>query len=269
MDILEEIVAHKRREIAERKMQCPLRTLKDIVQREGLPPCPSMKSALRRDGCGIIAEFKRRSPSRGWINEGASASEVPLDYQRHGAAALSILTDERFFGGADDFVTMARMSGATLPVLYKNFVVDEYQLYQSRLCGASAVLLIAACLTVGECRRLMAQARLLGMEVLLEIHSEAELPYADLAPEMLGVNNRNLGTFITDVDNSFRLAAMLPRNLCLVSESGISDPSIVADLAGAGYSGFLIGETFMREDSPGMKLGSFIESVKLNMKNRH
>ncbi len=242
MDILDEIVQHKRQEIA-------------VLT----SPIPSMREALLREGpSGIIAEFKRRAPSKGWINEGARAEEVPLSYEQNGAAALSILTDEKYFGGCDAFIRTARESGVTLPILYKNFVIDEVQLLQARACGASAVLLIAACLTIDECSTLIDKAHALGLEVLLEMHSEEELAYAALEPDMYGVNNRNLGTFVTDVNNSFRLAARLPQGACLVSESGISNPTTIAELRKVGFRGFLIGETFMKTADPGATLNRFV-----------
>lgn len=246
-DILQEIVAHKREE------QAALRAKK-----------PSLRQALLNSGTGIIAEFKRRSPSKGWIKEEGRADIIPLSYQQHGAAALSILTDEHYFGGSDDFIRQARQSGVTLPVLYKNFVIDEAQLYAAALCGASAVLLIAACLTKQECKTLLHTAHELGLEVLLEMHSEAELEYAALGPDLCGINNRNLGTFITDVENSFRLAEKLRAaspSAVLVSESGISAPATVRDLRLAGFRGFLIGENFMKSPDPGKALGDFISQL--------
>ena len=177
-----------------------------------------------------------------------------MEYQRNGAAAISILTDGEFFGGSDGFVTEARKAGVTLPVLYKNFIVDEYQLLQARLCGASAVLLIASVLDRGECKRLIDAAHGLGLEVLLELHGEDELGYAELCPDVCGVNNRNLGTFVTDVANSFRMAERLPKGLCKISESGIHDVNTAARLRAEGYDGFLIGESFMREEHPGRAL---------------
>ena len=222
-------------------------------------PVPSMSQALTEAQTGIIAEFKRKSPSKGWIKQEGKAQEIPLGYQQNGAAALSILTDEHYFGGNDEFIVEARRSGVTIPVLYKNFVVDEYQLFQARACGASAVLLIAADLKLADCRMLLHTAHELGLEVLLEMHSENELDYADLEPDMYGINNRNLGTFVTDVENSFRMARRLPQTGCKVSESGISHPDTVRQLKLAGYKGFLIGENFMKSDNPGASLRQFIE----------
>ena len=224
-------------------------------------PKPSLREALLQSDTGIIAEFKRRSPSKGWIKEDGRADIIPLSYQQNGAAALSILTDEHYFGGSDEYIRQARQSGVTLPILYKNFVIDEAQLYAAALCGASAVLLIAACLSKQDCKRLMDKAHLLGMEVLLEMHSEAELEYAELGPDLCGINNRNLGSFVTDVDNSFRLAERLPKDAVKVSESGISDPATVRALRQAGFRGFLIGETFMKTSDPGQALHNFINQL--------
>jgi indole-3-glycerol phosphate synthase len=243
-DILEEIISHKHEEI---ERLCAKK--------------PSLREALLQSETGIIAEFKRRSPSKGWIKEDGRADVIPLAYQQNGAAALSILTDEHYFGGSDDFIRMARQSGVTLPILYKNFVIDEAQLYAAAFCGASAVLLIAACLTKVQCKSLMDKAHTLGLEVLLEMHSESELEYADLQPDLCGINNRNLGSFVTDVENSFRLAELLPKDAVKVSESGISDPATVRALRSAGFRGFLIGENFMKTPDPGLALREFISAT--------
>ena len=267
-DILEEIVAHKRIEVEQMKAQLSERDIHAQVERlidhsPALPP--SMSKALRESETGIIAEFKRKSPSKGWIKEEGRADTIPLAYQQHGAAALSILTDSHYFGGSDNFIATARESGVTLPILYKNFIVDEYQLFQARLCGASAVLLIAADLKPSVCRQLAVTAHELQMEVLLEMHSERETDYIDLidtSRDLCGVNNRNLGTFVTDVANSFALAPRLPREACKVSESGIADPQKVKALRMAGYNGFLIGETFMKTTNPGDTLATFINKIK-------
>lgn len=228
-------------------------------------PKPSLRQALLSSPTGIIAEFKRRSPSRGWIHQDGRADQIPLAYQQAGAAAVSILTDQHFFGGQDSFVTEARQSGVQLPILYKNFVIDPIQLHQALLCGASAVLLIAACLSREACRRLMDEAHALGLEVLLELHNDNELEYADLSADCIGINNRHLGTFQTDVNTSLRLASRLrqqvPATTPLVSESGISSPATVHQLRQAGFSGFLIGETFMRQPSPAQALATFISEL--------
>lgn len=241
MDILQEIIAHKQDEL--RLMRAKK---------------PSLRDALLASPTGIIAEFKRRSPSKGWIKEEGRADIIPLAYQNAGAAALSILTDKYYFGGHDSFILTARASGVTLPILYKNFIIDEFQLYEAALCGASAVLLIAACLTKASCATLIQKAHSLGLEVLLEMHSEQELEYAELQPDLCGINNRNLGSFKTEVENSFRLAELLPSDAIKVSESGISNPETVKSLRQAGFRGFLIGENFMKTPDPGHSLAEFI-----------
>ena len=243
-DILEEIVAHKRKEV-------------ELLY----APKPSLRQALLQSDTGIIAEFKRKSPSKGWIKQEGKAEEIPLSYQQNGATGISVLTDEKYFGGKDCFITAARESGVVIPILYKNFVVNEIQLYAAALCGASVVLLIAACLTKQECRRLIQKAHELGLEVLLEMHSEQELEYAELEPDLCGINNRNLGSFVTDVETSFRLAERLPKDAVKVSESGISDPKTVIALREAGFRGFLIGENFMKTPNPGTALKEFISQL--------
>ena len=244
MDILQEIIATKREELERMRRKKP-----------------SLREALLQSETGIIAEFKRRSPSKGWIKEEGLASEIPLSYQQSGAAAISILTDKQYFGGHDRFIVEARQSGVTLPVLYKNFVIDELQLYEAALCGASAVLLIAACLPKEKLRALLLKAHELGLEVLLEMHGEDELDYCELEPDVYGINNRHLGSFVTDVENSFRLAERLPKDAVKVSESGISRPETIRELRQAGFRGFLIGETFMKTPDPGKTLKQFIEQI--------
>ena len=261
-DILQQIIATKRDELP------AIRAAVSVSSGFAAGTKPSLREALLQSDTGIIAEFKRRSPSKGWIKEEGRADVIPLSYQQNGAAALSILTDEHYFGGSDDFIRTARQSGVTLPILYKNFVIDEAQLYAAALCGASAVLLIAACLSMQQCSALLKKAHELGLEVLLEMHSESELEYAALGPDLCGINNRNLGSFVTDVENSFRLAEKL-RSVCgcatatystpvLVSESGISNPETVKALRQAGFRGFLIGENFMKTPDPGLALREFI-----------
>ena len=244
-DILQEIVAHKRVEVEQMRAKKP-----------------SLREALLASPTGIIAEFKRKSPSKGWIKEEGRADIIPLSYQQNGATAISILTDKKYFGGHDDFIRTARQSGVTIPILYKNFVIDEFQLYEAALCGASAVLLIAACLSKQECAKLMVKAHELGLEVLLEMHDECELEYAELEPDMCGINNRHLGSFVTDVETSFRLAERLPKEAVKVSESGISNPDTVRALRAAGFRGFLIGENFMKTPNPGQALNDFIIELK-------
>ena len=276
MDILSEITDHKRIEVELQKQAVSPEQLREQVRdlMENSPaPRRSMKRALASSPAGIIAEFKRRSPSKGWIYETAKAEEIPAAYETAGASALSILTDEKFFGGSLRDISTARPL-VDIPILRKDFIIDEYQLLQARIVGADAVLLIAACLTQKECTTLTTQAHALGLEVLLEIHNPSELPYINKEVDMLGVNNRNLGTFVTDVKNSFRIARQLQqaigskkgasdvRNMpILVSESGISHPETIRSLRAAGFRGFLIGEAFMKTDRPGDTLKDFISPI--------
>ena len=192
----------------------------------------------------------------------ADVRTVASDYQANGAAALSILTDTPYFGGSAEDLIAARPQ-IDIPILRKDFTIDEFQLYESRAIGADAVLLIAAALPLARCRELAATAHRLGLEVLLEIHSEKELDYISDEVDMIGVNNRNLGTFDTRVGNSFRLAGQLPQDRLLVSESGISDPETVKKLREAGFRGFLIGENFMKTADPGYGLDTFIKTLNL------
>lgn len=268
-DILQEITAHKRLEVERFKSELPERELYRQADEylSALPDvrCASMSKALTGSDTGIIAEFKRKSPSAGWIKQEADASLIPLEYERNDASALSVLTDEMYFGGSDGHIRQAREAGVSVPILYKNFIVDEYQLFQARLCGASAVLLIAAVLGKTECRQLLRTAHELGLETLLEMHSEAETEYAGLEPDMYGINNRNLGTFTTDVNNSFTLFSRLPNDGCKVSESGISSPETVRLLRAVGFRGFLIGSSFMKSDDPARELGAFIKELKTSI----
>ena len=224
-DILSEIIAHKRIEIEQQKQAVSLSQLQEqaaaMMQEtvgtgaSGTTPVRSMKRALANSSSGIIAEFKRRSPSKGWIKESAQADLIPPAYETAGASALSILTDEKFFGGTLRDIRTARPL-VNIPILRKDFIIDEYQLYQAKIVGADAVLLIAAALEPEKCNELAEKAHELGLEVLLEIHSSEELIYIDKKIDMVGINNRNLGTFFTDVENSFRLAGQLPQDAVLL-----------------------------------------------------
>ncbi len=258
-DILYEILAHKRFEVDRMKLNIPQMQLEDAIERA--PVVPSMRESLEKSSSGIIAEFKRRSPSKGWIHKDARPVDIILGYDQAGAAALSILTDEAFFGGTlSDIKAIA--SQVTAPILRKEFIVDEYQLYQARIIGASAVLLIAAALSPEKCNTLVKKAHEIGLEVLLEIHSEEELEYITPEVDMVGVNNRNLGTFHTDVQNSFRIAELLPKDTLLVSESGISSAETICELRKVGYRGFLMGEAFMKTEDPAHTLKELIEKIE-------
>ena len=264
-DILDDIMEFKKIEVEQQKLNLPPAELYRRVEQTkadaSLRPRRSMSRALASSDTGIIAEFKRRSPSKGWINESASLERIAGGYALNGASALSVLTDEKYFGGNLDFLrTVASM--VDVPVLRKDFIIDEYQLFQAYEAGADAVLLIASCLSRESCMALASKAHELGMEVLLEIHSADELGHLDCGADMVGVNNRNLGTFHTDVNNSFALAELLPKDSVLVSESGISDPKTICRLQDAGYSGFLIGETFMKTADPAESLLRFIDEIR-------
>lgn len=254
--ILDKILEEKRCEVAAQKKRVTLSQLKDsfFYSRRRL----SMSRALAQaTPAGIIAEFKRKSPSKGFIKENASAGEIVAGYARAGAAACSVLTDRTFFAGAAEDLIAARKA-VRIPLLRKDFVVDEYQLHQAAAWGADAVLLIAAALEKGQCQELACRAHELGLEVLLEVHGEDELEYVNPEVNMVGVNNRNLKTFHTDVAVSLQLAGMMPAGVVRVSESGIDDPAVVSRLKQAGFDGFLIGERFMREPDPGAALKDFL-----------
>ena len=264
-DILEEIIAYKRQVVKQQKIRMPAERLYPKVEQimaDGTMPVRSMKQALQQSDTGIIAEFKRKSPSKGWISPDASSAVVPISYYQNGAAAISILTDSWYFGGHINFLRTARQAPIECPLLRKDFIIDEYQVFHSREMGADAILLIASNLTHQQCRHLAHLAHQLKLETLLEIHTEAELDYVSNDIDMVGVNNRNLGTFHTDVQNSYNLAEQLPDNYTLVSESGISDPATVRELRQAGFNGFLIGETFMKTGDPGKALHNFIQQVR-------
>ena len=255
-DILTEIIAHKRVEIAIQETAVPRMHLEKML--DDIHPCIRMSHALRTSSTGIIAEFKRRSPSKGWLHPDADAA-LTAGYEQAGAAALSILTDEKFFGGNLGDIRKAREL-TRLPILRKDFIISPYQLLQAKLVGADAVLLIAAVLTPAECRELARLAHELKLEVLLEIHDESELEHLNDDIDLLGVNNRHLGTFHTDTIRSFLLAVGLPSHMPWVSESGIAHPETLRQLRKAGYQGFLIGETFMKTPQPHTTLANFIRS---------
>lgn len=261
-DILEEIIAHKRIEIAAQEQNVPISFLEDLLEKnDDMAKVHSMKASLAASATGIIAEFKRRSPSKDWINRNADAKVIPASYQQAGASALSILTDEHFFGGGLRDIRAARPT-VSLPILRKDFIISRYQLLQAKAAQADAVLLIAAALSKEECNALACEAHKLRLEVLLEMHHEGELDYVNEYVDMAGINNRNLGTFHTDVENSFRMAEKLPADILKVSESGISNPQTVKLLRQEGFRGFLIGETFMKTANPGNTLSTFIKKLE-------
>ena len=267
MDILETIVANKRREVTHQKAAVPLDMLLQMGATRLERPARSMRRMLAESTSGIIAEFKRKSPSKGWLHRDAKIDDIVPAYEQGGASACSVLTDSCFFGGSHADLQRAR-SLTGIPLLRKDFIVDEYQLYQARVMGADAILLIASVLTERQCATLARTAHTLEMEVLLEIHCEAELSHLNPHVDMLGVNNRHLGTFDTSIENSFRLISQLQSHAgqsadapLPISESGLSDVCAVRALRDAGFRGFLIGETFMKTPQPGETLKLFIEKL--------
>lgn len=259
MNILEEIIAHKHLEVAERRTQQPFTVLEAAVR--DLPPARSLRRSLANSDTGIIAEFKRRSPSKGWIKANAEVEKIIPAYVANGAAGLSILTDTTYFGGRLADVEMARPL-TDLPLLRKEFIVDEYQLFEARVAQADAILLIAAALSPTSCHRLAATAHDLGLEVLLEIHEAAELDAYSPAIDLIGVNNRDLRTFRTDPEQSVRLLESLPTEVLPISESGLLDPKTAHRLHACGYRGFLVGEAFMKEEDPGKALAEYIRQMR-------
>lgn len=260
MSILDNIVAAKRREVALQQELYPVKLLERSMYFES--KCLSLKEyILRPDLHGIIAEFKRKSPSKGVINEFANPKEVCLGYMQSGASALSVLTDNPFFGGASADLMAARKYNFC-PVLRKDFIISEYQVVEAKSIGADAILLIAEVLSGKELAALYALASGLGLEVLFEVHHRESIEKLPSDARVVGINNRNLGTFKVDVDNSVRLLNELPLGAVAVAESGIDSPQSYHDLRQAGFKGFLIGELFMRNANPAKALRGFVESIK-------
>ncbi len=261
MTILEKIILEKRQEVAQREAATPAAELEKapLFRR----PVLSARAALTAAGSsGIIAEFKRRSPSKGVINGTAEAGATTAGYVAAGAACLSVLTDEPFFGGTPADLQAARAANPHTPILRKDFVISEYQIAEARALGADFILLIASCLTPAEVVQFSKFAHSLGLEVLLEVHDEAEL-HSHLANsvDLVGVNNRNLSTFVTDVDTSTRLASLIPSTFVKVAESGLQHASTIRELRQTGYQGFLIGETFMKTPDPAATLASLVAEL--------
>ncbi len=260
MDILEKIVAYKKSEVADRKELYPTKLLEKSIYFETKPV--SLKKYLtRKDKSGIIAEFKRKSPSKGMINGHAKVETVSIGYMQAGASALSILTDEHFFGGKNTDLTEARKYNFC-PILRKEFIIDEYQIIEAKAIGADAILLIAECLTKEEVSKLAAFAKGLGLEVLMEIHSSDQLGKCNPNLDIIGVNNRDLKTFEVSIQNSIELFPLIPNDFVKISESGISNPEAVVELSLVGFQGFLIGERFMKEANPHFACGEFITEVE-------
>lgn len=262
MDILEKIMAHKRKEVEERKALFPVKLLEQSIYFTG-QPVSMKKYLLRADKTGIIAEFKRKSPSKGDINPYAQVERTSIGYMQAGASALSVLTDSAFFGGKNEDLSVARKFNYC-PILRKDFVYDEYQIIEAKSIGADAILLIAAVLSPEEIKKLAAFAQSFGMEVLLEVHNKQEL-LENLGAniDLVGVNNRNLKTFDVSIQTSLELAELIPDEKIKISESGIFDPAKILELKKAGYRGFLIGENFMRHGRPEKEAQAFMNKLRL------
>ncbi len=260
MSILEKIIAHKQKETDHRKTAVPVSVLENSrwFSRRTI----SLSQALTVSGSsGIIAEFKRSSPSRGTIHPGASPEDIAKGYESCEAAGLSVLTDETFFGGSNEDLQKVR-SVTSLPVLRKDFTLDAYQVIEARALGADAILLIATVLEPEQIKALASLAKELEMEVLFEIHHRDEIRKIPEEADLIGVNNRNLTTFAVDIRQALEIAPLLPPNAVKISESGLSEPGDVAVLKEAGYQGFLIGETFMKTSDPGKTCRQFIDKIK-------
>lgn len=259
MTILDSIIAQKRIEVAERQSLVSIHELEQSLLFAA--PCMSLKSNLKdASKTGIIAEYKRKSPSKGIINGIATVKDVTQAYTQFGAAGISVLTDEPFFGG-----TLHDLEEATIndiPLLRKDFMISEYQIIEAKASGASVILLIAACLTPIQVKQMTAFAHSLGLEVLLEIHNHAELDHIIPEIDLVGVNNRNLKNFEVSIEISLDLITHIPVEIAAIAESGIDNPDTIVTLQKAGFTGFLIGERFMKESDPSFAFANFVNDLK-------
>jgi indole-3-glycerol phosphate synthase len=260
MNILDSIVADKRKEVDLKKLINPVSQLESsfLFDRDTY----SLAQKLRVSTTGIIAEHKRRSPSKGTINQNTNVGQVAQGYKSAGVCGMSVLTDIKYFGGSIEDLLLARAS-VDIPLLRKEFMIDEYQVLEAKANGADAILLIAAVLSREEIKTLSKLAKSLGMDVLLEVHNEKEL-HKSVMPslDMLGVNNRDLKTFEVNLETSKTLSNLIPDDFVKVSESGISSIRAIKDLKSYGYQGFLIGENFMKTENPGKSASTFIQQIK-------
>ncbi|WP_115461702.1 indole-3-glycerol phosphate synthase TrpC [Winogradskyella aurantiaca] len=260
MNILDRIVRDKKREVALKKELIPLKQLESSVlfSRSTF----SLSNSLKSSTSGIIAEHKRRSPSKSVINQNLNVWEVATGYEKAGVCGMSVLTDGKYFGGSLDDLLLAR-SSSNIPLLRKEFIIDPYQIVEAKAHGADAVLLIAAILERQEIKQFSELAQSLELEVLLEVHNQMELEKSNMPSlDMLGVNNRDLKTFKVSLDTSKTLSSKIPDDFVKVSESGISSIEAIKDLQAYGYQGFLIGENFMKTDNPGKAASSFIKTLE-------
>ncbi|MCZ2084701.1 MAG: indole-3-glycerol phosphate synthase TrpC [Flavobacteriales bacterium] len=258
MNILDKIIEQKKQEVAEAIKKISLTQLKDsaFFNRKTF----SLKESVE-SGSGIIAEFKRQSPSKGIINDEAGVLEVAKSYQKFGASGISILTDSEFFGGKLGDILKVR-DEISIPILRKDFMIDEYQFYEAKANGADVILLIAACLSPNQVQEFTQLSHELGLEVLLEIHTEEELKHFNKEIDLVGFNNRNLKDFKVDLQHSVNLKNVLPTEVLAVAESGIYSIEDFKFLKEKGFDGFLMGEYFMRNENPGIALKEFITEVR-------
>ena len=258
MNILDKIIEQKKQEVAEAKKKISLTELKDaaLFNRKTFSLKESVKS-----GSGIIAEFKRKSPSKGIVNDKADVLEVVKSYQKFGASGISILTDSEFFEGKLEDILKVR-SEISIPILRKDFMIDKYQFYEAKANGADVILLIASCLSPDQVQEFAQLSHELGLEVLLEIHTEEELKHFNKNIDLVGINNRNLKDFKVDLQHSVNLKNLLPKEVLAVAESGIYSIEDFKFLKEKGFDGFLMGEYFMRNDSPGIAFEEFVNTIK-------
>ncbi len=259
MNILDKIAAHKRLEVDRRKEEVPFEALQLLPHYNRT--CISLSKNLKSSTTGIITEFKRRSPSLPDLNPDADVQEITGAYEKAGASGISVLTDEEFFGGSDEDLMIARET-VSLPLLRKDFIVDEYQIIEAKALGADVILLIAAILSPKQIETFTKKAKDMGLEVLLEVHNEEELKRSAMrGVDMIGVNNRNLKTFEMDLNISKELADKIPAEFVKVSESGISETAAIKELQKFGFQGFLIGGNFMAKKQPGKNATEFIAEL--------
>ncbi len=259
MTILDEIIEYKKKEVESCKELFPISEL-EKQKHFSRKPLSLKGSVLNPEKTGIIAEFKRKSPSKGIINDKALVEEVTTSYTNAGASGLSVLTDFNFFGGSIDDLMVAREHN-NIPILRKEFIVDSYQIFEAKAYGADAILLIAAVLEANEIENLYHKAKELELEVLLEIHDEHELKKINGNADLVGINNRNLKTFEVNIENSIKLARELPEDMPRIAESGISSTSTINNLKRHGFNGFLIGENFMKVQNPGLAFADFVTEL--------
>jgi indole-3-glycerol phosphate synthase len=259
-NILEQVVEQRKKTVQQLKSIVPMQAwqMMPLYNRK----CISLKQhLLNENGTGIIAEFKRASPSKGIINNDADVLDVALGYAFHGAAAVSILTEPEYFNGDNDDIINIRES-INIPILRKDFVFDEYQITEAKAIGADVILLIAASLTPAEVKRLATFAIGIGLEVLLEIHTEDELQHICDATEIVGINNRDLKTFTVDINRSIELGKKIPADKIKIAESGINNVDTICTFKNAGFKGFLIGENFMKQPDPTIAFAEFVQQLK-------